>query len=59
MGEIADEIVNNMLFGRPRRRYRKVYPEEPRDYLTDEDHAVIRRQAAEEALDAELDDDQD
>lgn len=59
MGEEADRIVNRMMFGRPKRRYRKVWDEDPRSGFTDEQHAEIRREAAEAALDAALDEDEE
>lgn len=54
MGEEADRLVNRMLFGRPRRRYRKVWDEDPRSHMADEQHHEVRRAAAEQALDDEL-----
>lgn len=55
MGDIADEIIERKLFGRPKRRYTKVWDTEfhrTEDQLRDE-----TRSAAERALEDELDED--
>lgn len=55
MGDIADEMIERQLFGRTKRRYKKVWDVEfhrTEDQLRDE-----TRNVAERALEAELDED--
>lgn len=57
MGEIADEMIERRLFGRPKRRHKKAWDTE--FHRTEEQLREETRNAAERALDAELGDDWD
>lgn len=58
MGEEADRLIDRMLFGKPWRRYKRVFKGTPSEGLSAEQHAELDREAAEAALDDALAEDQ-